>query len=106
MIALVAIAEAHDVGVVVIEDFILRLPVKGTDRDGLSAPRVGFGLYVRLGVDLPLVRRVWQQPGDMGVIKDDDLRVRKGRIEHERDAIKHLLCYGRKQGNMRLVPPK
>jgi len=81
--------------VVVIEDFILRLPVKGTQREGLSSARIGFALALELRqMSLPVV---WQQPVEMKLIKG---RV-SGRNEHERDAVKHLKVYWRKQSNTR-----
>lgn len=82
---------------VLIEDFVLRLPAGSSKREGLSACRIGFGVY--LGCE-PLGFTVeWTQPSALSVLTNQRLRTMglwiKG-SEHVRDALKHVVLWKRK----------
>lgn len=85
--------------VVIIEDYIIRVPLKTTARKALSPVRIGFGVDLLLGMSPKFSGQViWQQPSDIGVITDDRLRAwglwLPGQINKDiRAAMKHLIIY-------------
>jgi len=99
---LVGLVREHHAEVVVLEDFILRLPAGSSGRDGLAPVRVTAMFLAMLGRDwFDDGSVVFQSASDAkGVITDARLKNEglwiRGQ-EHARDAMRHWLLYQRKQ---------
>ncbi len=84
--------------ILVIEDYIIRLPIRSTERELLAPVRVLFGLELYFQGKIKIVR---QMPSEMSVVTDTRLKVwglwKPGYgWKDARAATKHLIVYARK----------
>lgn len=89
----------RDFNVVIIEDYIIRVPLKTTRREALSPVRIAFGLDLLLTMSSVFNGGiVYQQSTQLSVITDDRLKawglwLPGQRNKDIRAALKHLLIY-------------
>lgn len=85
---------------VIIEDYVVRMPVRSTRRSALSPARIGSGIAYALEEMAPLYPVTFQMPSEMSVATDQRLK-RWGLWfpgkPHACDAMRHMVIFLRKR---------